>query len=441
VVQQCRGRFCAGEQHRRLYNTANGYAALYYNTAGDNTANGYAALFHNTSGESNTAGGSLALFSNTTGGLNTATGFQALHSNTTGDANMANGAGALQNNTAGTSNTANGASALFNNTEGDGNVAVGYQALLSSIANGVNTKDGANVAVGFQALQNTNGPGNSSGGGNNALGEQALQLNTTGFFNNAFGYQALQNDTTGAGNTAIGDFALFVDSGGINNTAIGSGALLNNTTGFSNIALGREAGGGVSTADHVICIGAVGANVNFGCFIGNIYSNVQPVVGIDPDYVTVNSVGRLGRGNVSSRRYKHDIKPMEKASDVLFALKPVSFRYNEQYDATQTIAFGLIAEEVAEVYPDLVGRNAKGQPESVRYDQINAMLLNEFLKEHRQVEEQNCKIQQQETTITQLKKEMGGVVARLKEQASQIQKVSAQLEVKKPARRTVLNDQ
>jgi hypothetical protein len=193
--------------------------------------------------------------------------------------------------------------------------------------------------------------------------------------------------------------------------------------------------------DHVICIGAAGANVNFGCFIGNIYSNVQPVVGTDPDYVTVNSVGRLGRGNVSSRRYKHDIKPMDKASDVLFALKPVSFRYNEQYDATQTIAFGLIAKEVAAVYPDLVGRNANGQPESVRYDQINAMLLNEFLKEHRQVEEQNCKIQQQETTITQLKKEMGGVVARLKEQASQIQKVSAQLEVKKPAPRTVLNEQ
>ena len=107
-------------------------------------------------------------------------------------------------------------------------------------------------------------------------------------------------------------------------------------------------------------------------------------MGIDPDYVTVDSNGRLGRANVSSRRYKHDIKPMDKASEALYVLKPVSFRYNRQYDATQTLAFGLIAEEVAEVYPDLVGRNAEGQPESVRYEQINAMLLNEFLKEHRQ---------------------------------------------------------
>jgi len=204
--------------------------------------------------------------------------------------------------------------------------------------------------------------------------------------------------------------------------------------------LGFLAGNGVSTASSVIAIGTSGANVNNSCFIGQIYSNIQPAVGVDPDFVTINSSGRLGRNNVSSRRYKHDIKPMDKASEVLFALKPVSFRYNKQYDATQTIAFGLIAEEVAEVYPDLVGRNPEGQPESVRYEQINAMLLNEFLKEHRKVEEQNRKIQQQETTITQLKKEMGSIVASLKEQESQIQKVSAQLEVKKPAPKVVRNN-
>ena len=127
-----------------------------------------------------------------------------------------------------------------------------------------------------------------------------------------------------------------------------------------------------------------------------IYSNVQPIVGTDPDSVTITSSGRLGRGNVSSRRYKHEIKPMDKASEVLYALKPVSFRYNKEYDATQTLAFGLIAEEVVDVYPDLVGRNREGQPESVRYEQINAMLLNEFLKEHRRGEEQDCKIQEQD---------------------------------------------
>jgi hypothetical protein len=120
--------------------------------------------------------------------------------------------------------------------------------------------------------------------------------------------------------------------------------------------------------------------VNFGCFIGNIYSNVQPPVGIDPDYVTITSGGRLGRPNVSLRKYKHDIHSMDKGSDVLFALKPVSFRYNKEYDATQTLAFGLIAEEVAEVAPDLVGRNPKGEPESVRYERINALLLMNFSK-------------------------------------------------------------
>ena len=121
--------------------------------------------------------------------------------------------------------------------------------------------------------------------------------------------------------------------------------------------MGSGAGSDVTNANDVIAIGIAGANVDNSCFIGNIYSNVQPIVGTDPDSVTINSSGRLGRGNVSSRRYKHDIKPMEKASEALYALKPVSFRYNKEYDGTQTLAFGLIAEEVAEVYPDLVGRN------------------------------------------------------------------------------------
>ena len=135
-------------------------------------------------------------------------------------------------------------------------------------------------------------------------------------------------------------------------------------------------------------------------------------------------------------RHKHDIKPMEKASEALYALKPVSFRHNKEYDATQTLAFGLIAEEVAEVAPDLVGRNTDGQPESVRYEQINAMLLNEFLKEHKKVAEQ-------EATITQLRKDFGATIAqvteRLDEQASQIQKVSAQLEASRPAPQVVNN--
>ena len=103
-------------------------------------------------------------------------------------------------------------------------------------------------------------------------------------------------------------------------------------------------------------------NVSNSCYIGQIYSNVQPQVGTDPDLVTINSNGRLGRANVSSRRYKHDIQPMHTASEAIYELKPVSFRYHKQYDRTQTIAFGLIAEEVAEVNPDLVGAIPKASP-------------------------------------------------------------------------------
>jgi hypothetical protein len=172
--------------------------------------------------------------------------------------------------------------------------------------------------------------------------------------------------------------------------------------------------------------------VDNSCFIGRIYSNVQPIVGTDPDSVTITSTGRLGRGNVSSRRYKHHIQPMDRASEALYALSPVSFRYNKEYDVTQTLAFGLIAEDVAQVYPDLVGRNPEGEPESVRYEQINAMLLNEFLKEHRKNEEQ-------EKTISELKSGMTVLIGTVKEQAAQIQKVSAQLEASKAAPQVVNN--
>jgi Chaperone of endosialidase len=168
--------------------------------------------------------------------------------------------------------------------------------------------------------------------------------------------------------------------------------------------------------------------VSNSCYIGQIYSHVQPQVGTDPDLVTINSDGRLGRANVSSRRYKHDIQPMHTASEAIYQLKPVSFRYHKQYDRTQTIAFGLIAEEVADVYPDLVGRNPEGQPESVRYEHINAMLLNEFLKEHRKGEEQDCKIQEEEAMIAELRSEIRNLAIMVNEQASQLQKVNAWIE-------------
>ena len=323
----------------------------------------------------NTAEGQNALFSLTTAGAaNTAVGWYSLFSDTAGSFNTATGAGSLLFNT-GDNNTAFGAAALLFNTAGINNTAVGAAALVNNIGGPIDIANG--------------GPGS---------------------FNTAIGNSALSSNTVGSDNTAIGNSALF-----------------NNVSGSFNTALGAGAGGGVTTASNVICIGAgaSGANVSNSCFIGNIYSNVQPIVGTDPDSVTVTSTGRLGRGNVSSRRYKHDIKPMEKTSEVLYALKPVSFRYNKEYDATQTLAFGLIAEEVAKVYPDLVGRNSRGEPESVRYEQINAMLLNEFLKEHRKVQEQGA-------TIARLQKQIDALTVGL-------QKVSAQLEVSKPAPQTVNN--
>jgi hypothetical protein len=160
-------------------------------------------------------------------------------------------------------------------------------------------------------------------------------------------------------------------------------------------------------------------------------------VGIDPDLVTINSNGRLGRANVSSRRYKHNIQPIHTASKAIYDLKPVSFRYDKQYDPTQTVAFGLIAEEVAEANPDLVGRNPEGLPESVRYEQINAMLLNDFLKEHRKGEEQDCKIQKQDTTIAELRSEIGNLTVIVNEQASELRKVSAELQTSNAALRAI----
>jgi hypothetical protein len=393
--------------------------------AGGNTAEGQNALLSRTTGGFNTALGWLSLRALTTGSFNTGVGAGTLVLNS-GDENTATGVGALLLNTTGGQNTANGALALFNNTEGVANTANGVQALYS----------------------------NTTGGGNTANGALALLSNTTGDANTAIGYDALLNNTSGCCNTAMGSNAL-PNNTGFSNTAMGGGALFNNTTGSHNTALGESAGIGVLTANQVICIGTDGQDVSNSCYIGQIYSNVQPIIGTDPDIVTITSGGRLGRGNVSSRRYKHDIKPMDKASEVLFALKPVSFRYNKEYDATQTLAFGLIAEEVVEVCPDLVGRNDKGQPESVRYEQVNAMLLNEFLKEHKAFLEEQRKVEEQEAAITQLKstvskqegliaqqqKGMELLTAQFKEQAALIQKVSAQFELGKPELRAVLNDQ
>ncbi len=334
-------------------------------------------------------------------------------------------------------NTAEGTNALFSLTSGVWNTALGFEALNNDIAGRLNT------ATGFRALFS-----DTSGSNNTATGVYALYGNTTGFSNSAIGANALSNNTSGSSNTANGDHALF-----------------NNTTGIGNTALGTNAGSNITTANNVIAIGSSGANRNGSCFIGHIRgvttghanTNVQ---------VVIDSAGQLGTAS-SSRRFKKEIKPMDSASESILALKPVTFHYKS--DAAGTPQFGLIAEEVAEVNPDLVVRDEGGQIYTVRYDAVNAMLLNEFLKEHRKVQEQHRKIQQEEATITELKstvvrqeqdlkakiaeqqkdfqsaitkqqKEMETVVAHLKEQDSKIQKVSDQLEVSKPAAQVVLNN-
>ena len=425
-------------------NTAEGTDALLNLTSGIwNTALGFEALNHDTAGKINTATGLRALFSNTSGSNNTATGVYALYSNTVGWYNNAVGAYALSHNTIGNYNTANGYGALYYNTEGEQNTATGFAALYR------NTTGGVNTAVGYQALNR-----NTIGSDNTAVGYDALLHNTEGTSNTANGVSALVHNTTGSNNTANGVGALVNNTEGASNTANGYLALNDNTTGNNNTAIGYVAGLNITGSGNV-CIGqgVVGvAGEDNTIRIRNVYTTVQPVVGIDPDLVTVDSSGRLGRGNVSSRRYKHDIKPMDNASEAILALKPVTFRYNKEFDPTQTLAFGLIAEEVAEVYPDLVGRNPEGQPESVRYEQINAMLLNEFLKEHGTVQELKSTAAKQEATIAQQGKDLQATIAKqqeeiqaltasLKEQAAQIQKVSAQLEASRPTPKVVLNNQ
>src|SRR6266545_279540 len=376
------------------------YSLLSLTTGNFNTATGAGTLLANTA-DQNTATGAGALLSNTTGDQNTATGAFALSSNTEGDFNTANGAFALYFNTIGERNTAIGDSALYQNANGNRNTAVGNTALVT----------------------------NTEGDDNTATGVGALRFNTTGDHNTAIGVQALSSNTTGDDNTAYGREALFSNTQGNGNTACGDNALASNTTGGNNTALGGSAGALLTTGNGNVCIGSAVFGVageSNTTRIRNIYASVA-----NGRAVYVNSDDKIGT-LASSRRFKEEIKPMDKASDALFALKPVTFRYKKQVDPMQALSFGLIAEEVAKINPELITRDQDGNPETVRYEAVNAMLLNEFLKEHRKVEEQ-------EATIAQLKKEMETVVGRLKQHELKIQRVSDQVQMNKPNARIVVS--
>jgi hypothetical protein len=246
-------------------------------------------------------------------------------------------------------------------------------------------------------------------------------------------------NTEGFNNTANGFEALYSNSTGSQNTATGRSALDSNTTGSNNIAMGVGAGSNVITADDVICVGADGANVSNSCYIGQIFGATSS----GGTAVFINSDGRLGT-TTSSRRFKEEIKPMERASEALFALKPVTFRYKKGIDPQGIPQFGLVAEEVEAVNPDLVVRDGEGKVNTVRYEAVNAMLL----KEHRKVEEFASTVAKQQATIAQKRRDFQAkigeleatITAQLKEQAEQIQKVSAQIEASRSAPQVVLNN-
>jgi hypothetical protein len=349
----------------------------------------------------NTAEGQNALFSLTTGGYNTALGYFSLESNTGASFNTAVGAGALLLNNA-DENTAVGAVALLSNTTGNFNTAVGVSALVK------NMNGGANTALGSSALA-----ANVNGNGNVAVGVSALATSEVSD-NTAVGNQALRDNTVGQDNTAVGLFALATNHSGNDNTAIGQGAG-QNIMGSSNICIGQGVFG-AATDNNTIRIGDNLPNGS-ACYIGGIFAEL--VVG--GDTVICNSAGKVGTGT-SSKRFKEAIKPMDKASEVLLALTPVTFRYKKELDPTGTSQFGLVAEDVERVSPNLVVHDKDGKPHSVRYDQVNAMLLNEFLKEHKAFVEETHKVKRLETTVAEL-------TATMKEQASQLKRVTAQIKM------------
>ncbi len=364
-------------------NTGVGFGTLASNTTGvDDTASGNGALYSDTTGSDNTANGYGALGLNTTGAQNTATGSGALFNNTTGDGNMASGYWALYSNTTGYHNTASGYSALVHNTTGQYNVASGAQALNT------NTTGSVNTAGGSSALFN-----NTTGSWNTASGANALLNNTTGNYNTAEGLDALGSSTTGSDNTASGYAALFSNTTGSNNIAIGNQAARNvSGENSNNIHIGAE---GAFNDGSVIKIGTVGTQTS--TFIAGIYEGTPSTPNL---LVCVDANGTLGTtgcsGTPSSRRFKEQITDMGDSSSKLLQLRPVTFFYKPQYDdGSHTLQYGLIAEEVAKLYPEMVGYDKDGQPSSVRYQSLAPMLLNEVQKQDRQLQDQNAQLQKQ----------------------------------------------
>jgi hypothetical protein len=421
--------------------------SLLFWEASTNTGIGRNALSSNTSGGSNTAVGNSALTSNTTGIFNTAVGDIALQSNYNGERNTAVGAFALANNVAGSYNTAIGLAAMEYNTSGSFNTAVGlgalganigdnpgtpgyyegsYNAAVGNGALGANTFGSYNTATGVNALRS-----NTEGYKNTALGFEALKANISGSYNTALGEAALSENIDGSDNTAVGETALRANtSGGLNvavgvntllrnetgsgNTAVGHAALFNSTTGSGNIALGTNAGVNLgyevttpltSMSDNIF-IGNEGETDEEQVIRIGSGQNTTFIAGIDDETLTVSAfqvcvepTGQLGRCNFpSSREYKDDIQDMGAGTEGLLALRPVTFRFKDEVAGQETgLQFGLIAEEVAAVFPELVSFDDEGQPAAVKYRFLSSLLLNELQKQASEIQRMKARLERLES--------------------------------------------
>ena len=430
-------------------NSAFGFQALASDVHGwQNTAVGTRALFKNQGqgggcefqfcvpGAANTAIGADALKENLTGQANTATGFWALLVNSTGKFNVANGNSALERNTIGQENTAIGSWALKENRDGSGNTAVGTEALLASI------EQSGNTAVGIRALRGFNWDGadryrllgssnsafgasalssNDSGEFNTAVGSSALsghaEFGISGSFNTASGSNSLRANTSGSGNTASGFDSLHSNSSGFRNTASGVNALGAVTTGVRNTAMGAAAGKNVTTGSDNIVIGAEvsgaaaqNGEIRIGSSARQKKTYIAGIRGVKTGLAAATAVfidanGQLGTIK-SSREAKENIQSMGSVSERLSALRPVTFRYKEtDDDGGKPVQFGLIAEEVAETFPELVVYDENGKPETVSYHLLSTLLLNEFQEERRITQAQALHIEQQSAELAQLKQQ------------------------------------
>jgi hypothetical protein len=378
-------------------NTAMGTNALYNLTSGslNNTAVGESALILNTSGQFNTGLGALALFFNESGSDNTAVGAGTLEQNTTGSENSALGMETLNNNTTGSYNTAIGIQALYSNTTGDYNTATGMNALFS----------------------------NTTGIHNSATGYETLYSNTTGTENTGFGYESLYYNSTGKQNTAFGNEALYSNTSGANNIALGFHAGINLTTGSNDIDIGSA---GASGESNVIRIGTAGTQTE--AYIAGI-ANTK----VTGSAVYITSSGKLGT-LASAERYKTAIAPMGSVTEKLMRLRPVTFHLKSEPDGA--VQYGLIAEEVDKVYPELAIHDDEGMLSGVRYDELAPMLLNEFQKQQKQMIAQNEHAASLEVEVRVLNEQLATQSAQLTRTQAQVAEL---IDLKKELQAAILD--